>query len=44
VTGFDKSPNNALTDGVDANDRPFLSTFPYAPLPHQGFDSRPHAN
>jgi len=42
VEGFNKSPNNALTDGVDANDKPFLSTFPYAPLPHQGFESRPH--
>jgi hypothetical protein len=44
VPGFDKAPNNALTDGVDSNDRPFLSTFPYAPLPNQGFESRPHAN
>lgn len=44
VTGFDKAPNNALTDGVDANDRAFLSSFPYAPLPHQGFESRPHNN
>jgi len=44
VPGFDKSPNNALTDGVDANDEAFLSTFPYVALPHQGFDSRPHDN
>ena len=44
VEGFNKSPNNALTDGVDANDETFLSTFPYVALPHQGFDSRPHAN
>ena len=44
VPGFNKSPNNALTDGVDANDRAFLSTFPYTALPHQGFESRPHAN
>jgi hypothetical protein len=44
VPTYDKSPNNALTDGVDANDRAFLSTFPYAALPHQGFESRPHAN
>jgi hypothetical protein len=44
VEGYNKAPNNALTDGVDANDRAFLSTFPYAALPHQGFDSRPHAN
>lgn len=44
VPGFNKSPNNALTDGVDANDKAFLSSFPYAPLPHQGFESRPHNN
>ncbi|HEX8620143.1 MAG TPA: DUF4331 domain-containing protein [Thermoanaerobaculia bacterium] len=44
VEGFNKAPNNALTDGVDANERPFLSTFPYVALPHQGFESRPHAN
>ena len=44
VPGFNKAPNNALTDGVDANERPFLSTFPYVALPHQGFESRPHAN
>jgi hypothetical protein len=44
VPGFNKSPNNALTDGVDANDEAFLSSFPYVALPHQGFESRPHAN
>ncbi len=44
VPGFDKFPNNALTDGVDANDKPFLATFPYSALPSAGFDSRPHAN
>lgn len=44
VPGFNKSPNNALTDGVDANEEPFLSTFPYVALPHQGFESRPHEN
>jgi hypothetical protein len=44
VPAFNKSPNNALTDGVDANDKPFLSSFPYVALPHQGFESRPHAN
>jgi hypothetical protein len=42
VSGFDKAPNNALTDGVDANDGTFLSTFPYVALPWQGFESRPH--
>lgn len=44
VNGFNKSPNNALTDGVDSNDKAFLSTFPYIAMPHQGYDSRPHAS
>ena len=43
VSGFNKAPNNALTDGVDANDQPFLSTFPYVALPNQGFDHTHHA-
>ena len=33
-----KSPNNLLGDGVDANDVPFLSSFPYVGTPHQGYD------
>ena len=44
VSGFNKAPNNALGDGVNANDKAFLSTFPYVALPHQGFESRPHNN
>ena len=44
VPGFNKEPNNALTDGVNANDHDFLSTFPYVALPNQGFESRPHDN
>jgi hypothetical protein len=40
VPGFNKEPNNLLTDGVDANDKAFLSTFPYVALPHRGTDSR----
>jgi hypothetical protein len=40
VNGYNKSPNNALTDGVDANDKAFLSTFPYAALPHQGYEAQ----
>jgi len=36
---FDRAPNNALTDGVDANDLPFLASFPYLSSPHQGYDS-----
>jgi hypothetical protein len=31
------SPNNLLGDGVDANDMPFMSTFPYLALPAQGY-------
>jgi hypothetical protein len=35
---FNVFPNNALTDGVDANDVPFLTQFPYVGLPHQGYE------
>jgi len=33
-----KSPNNLLGDGVDANDKPFLVHFPYVASPHQGYE------
>jgi Domain of unknown function (DUF4331) len=33
-----KSPNNLLGDGVDANDKPFLAHFPYVAAPHQGYE------
>ena len=33
-----KSPNNLLGDGVDANDVPFSNTFPYVAAPHQGYE------
>jgi hypothetical protein len=33
---FNRAPNNALTDGVNANDVPFLASFPYLASPHQG--------
>jgi Domain of unknown function (DUF4331) len=36
---FNHAPNNALTDGVDANDVPFLAAFPYLAQPHQGYGS-----
>jgi Domain of unknown function (DUF4331) len=36
---FNRAPNNALTDGVDANDLPFLASFPYLASPHQGYSS-----
>jgi hypothetical protein len=34
----DKSPNDVLGDGVDANDRPFAARFPYLASPHQGYE------
>jgi hypothetical protein len=33
---FNRTPNNALADGVNANDKAFLSAFPYVPRPHGG--------
>lgn len=42
VPNYNKQPNNQLTDGVDANDRAFLTSFPYVAPPNPGFDSRPH--
>lgn len=42
VDGFNISPNNALGDGVNANDRPYRSTFPYAATPWQGFEHDHH--
>jgi Domain of unknown function (DUF4331) len=34
------SPNNGLGDGVDKNDEPFQSVFPYLADPHQGYGLR----
>lgn len=42
VDGFNVAPNNALTDGVDSNDLPFMTEFPFVAPPHSGFDSVPH--
>ena len=36
------SPNNLVGDGVNANDLPFLSTFPYVATPHQGYEHTHH--
>jgi hypothetical protein len=36
---FNHAPNNALTDGVDHNDVPFLQHFPYVGTPHSGYDT-----
>jgi hypothetical protein len=33
-----------LNSGVNVNDKAFLSTFPYAATPWQGYESVPHAN
>jgi hypothetical protein len=33
-----KFPNNTLGDGVDANDKPFLTHFPYVASPFQGYE------
>ena len=41
VAGFLKGNKVPLGDGVDRNDKPFLSTFPYLAGPTSGFDSDP---
>ena len=35
---FNMPPNNALTDGANENDVPFLGVFPYLGTPHQGYE------
>lgn len=35
---YNKAPNNALTDGVDATDKPLLSRFPYVGTPISGYN------
>ncbi len=43
--GFTVDPTGAkLGDGVDANDLPFRTSFPYVALPHAGYESMPHTN
>src|SRR5438552_2707491 len=39
---FNKAPNNVLGDGVDHNDKPFMTAFPYEATPWQGYDSPLH--
>jgi hypothetical protein len=36
---FNVSPNNILGDGVNENDRPFRTSFPYLATPWSGYDS-----
>jgi hypothetical protein len=43
VPAFNVSPNNALGDGVDGPDVPFLDGFPFLNAPHSGYD-RVHEN
>ena len=38
--GFLKGHKVPLGDGVDQNDVPFLSSFPYVAPPHAGYDSQ----
>ncbi len=38
---FNKSPNNVLGDGVNGNDRPYRTSFPYLSTPWPGYD-HPH--
>ncbi len=38
------SPNNLLGDGVSGNDMPFLTSFPYLPHPHAGYEADGHAD
>ncbi len=37
-----RTPNNLLGDGVDHNDKPFTTTFPYVSSPHQGYEHTHH--
>ena len=37
---FNIAPNNALGDGVDGPDVPFIACFPFLATPHSGFDRR----
>jgi hypothetical protein len=38
----DRTPNNLLGDGVDTNDVPFTTSFPYLAVPHQGYEHDHH--
>jgi hypothetical protein len=35
------TPNYLVGDGLDANDRPFINTFPYMAAPFQGYEAQP---
>jgi hypothetical protein len=36
---FNRSPNNALGDGIDANDKEYLTVFPFLAAPNPGRDN-----
>ena len=38
------SPNNILGDGVDKNEKAFMTTFPYVASPHQGYEHGHHGS
>ena len=38
VPGFNIAPNNQLGDGINSNDVPYLSRFPFEGTPHAGYD------
>ena len=38
---YNVSPNKDLTDGIDANDKPFTANFPYMASPFQGYEAQP---
>jgi hypothetical protein len=38
----DRTPNDLIGDGVDSNDKPFMSSFPYVASPWQGYDPAHH--
>jgi hypothetical protein len=39
---YNVEPNNALSDGIDANDKKFLTSFPYVAAPSAGFEHKHH--
>jgi hypothetical protein len=38
-----RTPNNLLGDGVDKNEKSFMTTFPYVASPHQGYEHGHHS-
>jgi hypothetical protein len=37
------TPNNLVGDGVNVNDMPFMTAFPYVAIPNQGYVHSHHA-